>query len=169
MSIRPPTGFVVFENCFKFLQKTWDETKWLAFEIANDARLKKKATGNGFTYRLDCGQDKVEARWTCIEIPKQHHSLWLITHPGYSQKKALNKTTFLHEVCSIATAVSMVAPLCEWAVKVSNIMCKCLHCVVNYVNDICIYSPWYKARIDSMIEKGRRRRARIRQVHSISS
>ena len=42
MNIRSPTGFAVFENCYKFLQKTRDDTKWLAYEIANDARLKNK-------------------------------------------------------------------------------------------------------------------------------
>ena len=70
------------------------------------------------------------------------------------KEKALHKTTLLHEVCSVATAVPMASPLREWPVKVSNLMCNCSHCVVNSINDTCIYSPWRKARMDSMIEKG---------------
>ena len=42
MNICSPTGFAVFKNCFRFLQKTQDDTEWLVFEIANDARFKNK-------------------------------------------------------------------------------------------------------------------------------
>ena len=155
MNIHSPTRFAVFENCFKFLQKTQDDIKWLVFEIAIDVQLKNKKRW---------GMDS-RTVWMVVETKEKQDELEL-KYPNSiilcdrshiqdtDKEKALSQTTLLHEVCSVATAVPMAAPLREWPVKVSNLMCNCSHCVVNCINDTCIYSPWRKARMDSMIEKG---------------
>ena len=66
-------------------------------------------------------------------------------------EKALDGTTLLHEVISVAKEVPTNLPRI-WPALVANLPCNCKHCTVTPINTECSYSPWRKARLINVVE-----------------
>lgn len=137
--VRSPTALDVFKNCHRELSR--DESKWKKFEEEGDARLENK--GRFGTDSLRC--------WFVTESKDQLHKLSntypnQILHCDRSciqdtvNQKAIDQTTTLHEVRSIAVEEpesyegvilsrkdkpDIKGKIREWPVNVSCLPCPC--------------------------------------------
>ena len=150
--IRSPTAFKVFENCFKRLQKTEDDTEWKELEDSQDERLKSKGVYGMdtrsvyFVVETADEQERLSQQYPgrillCDRLfILDTHDKKAITHNG----EAI--TTKLHEVKSVAGESPVTEPR-VWPLKVANLPCDCKHCDIDPSNTSCKFAPWRKRRL----------------------
>jgi hypothetical protein len=139
--VQSPTALAVFCHCHERLEIV--ESKWKALENSNDAALLNKGR---------FGMDR-RMSWFVTESRDELEHLTL-TYPGRIllcdrsktqdtvNGKAIDDTTELHEVRSIATQEplpyrgvikskkgqpSIIGSIREWPVSVANLPCRCQH------------------------------------------
>jgi len=165
IGIRSPTAYKVFENCFKYLEKTDEVTQWKEYEKTGDARLKNKGRygmdSRTVHYVLCDGDEDYEGK--LVEYSAKHPGRILFCDRRNIQdthsKQPLNNTNNLHEVRSVATEVPTWPPNKQprpWPVVTSVFPCNCIRCNADPNNTTCIYAPWRKTRQEIMKEAVRK-------------
>jgi len=154
--VRSPTALKVFENCKTHLEKTHDTSKWRKMEEDGDARLEQKGR-----YGMDSRRV-----WFVVEDEEEQQRL-LAKYPGRillctrakiqdtKGRKCVNESMKTHEVVSMLTEVPDVRPTDGnrvWPIKKARLPCNCQHCLVDPLNDECIYTPWRHACSEDMVE-----------------
>ena len=148
--IRSANAKAVFANCTERLQRSKADTKWQQHEMNNDYRLRIKGT-YGMDSRIVWFVTETIEDYNVLILLYPNHILLINRKfiPDTKGHKAINDTTKLHEICSVAENVPEIHPR-VWPVLVANLPCNCKHCRVDRYSQVCIYKAWRHSRFDKM-------------------
>lgn len=147
--IRSETALKVFVNCHR-LDKSREDSEWIRYENENDIALKRKGK-----YGMD-----THTVWYVVEEKEEYDRL-IVKYPervllidrdfvmDTFGKKSIQNTSKLHEICSEATHIPAALPSI-WPIRLSNLPCNCVHCILDPFNTECKLITWRETRVHNL-------------------
>ena len=147
--IRSENALKVFVNCHR-LEKSREDSEWIQYENENDIALKRKGK-----YGMD-----TRTVWYVVEEKEEYDRL-VVKYPGRVLfidrdfvmdtfgKESIQNTSKLHEICSEATHIQAALPS-VWPIRLSNLPCNCVHCILDPFNTECKLITWRKTRTHNL-------------------
>ena len=155
IGVRSETAFKVFKNCFDYLQRTEEDTKWKEYEQTANRLLKNKgAWGMDSRNVYFVTESKEEFGRESQRYPGRILLCDRTKMKDTQNQQSLDDTNECHELRSVATTVPTTDPK-VWPAQQADLPCAlCPACREDPVNTTCPYATWRNSRRVEVIEQG---------------